>query len=107
MAAPWAAIIQAVEKKKDRIHDALGSFANQQAQIANAWGGNSGGFQPVSNQQTPLQTNNGGLISRIFNNNMGSQPQQTPQPQNLGAIGQGITQEAPSASDLFKRLMGY
>lgn len=105
MAAPWAAIIQAVEKKKDRIGQSLSGLANSQAQIANGWSGGNASFQPVTNQQTPLQTNNnGGIFSRIFNRNMEQENQQAPV---YGAIGQGIMQEAPSANELYKRLMGY
>lgn len=98
----WGAIIQAVEKKKDRIADALSGLANSQAQVAQSFGGTS--FNPVTSQNQPLATNNqGGLFPKVLNY-FGDKNEEQPQ-QNYGAIGQSISQQAPSAVSLFERLM--
>jgi hypothetical protein len=102
MAAPWTAIIQAVEKKKDRIGQALSGLANSQAQIAQGFGGTS--FNPVTNQNQPLATNGqGGLFPRVLNYFGDKNNEQSPQ--NYGAIGQSIMQQAPSANSLYDYLM--
>ena len=101
-------IIKAVEKKKDRIGQSLSNLANSQAQIAQGFGGGGAGFTPVTSQQTqPLQTNfTSGLSNQNLANIFKPQEPDATQPQNYGAIGQAITQQAPSANNrLFDYLM--
>lgn len=100
-------IIKSIDKRKDRISNALGGLASSQAQIAQGFGGGSG-FAPYQAQQIqPLQTSFAGGLS---NNNLANifKPKETDttQPQNYGAIGQAISQQAPSAnSTLYEYLM--
>lgn len=107
MATPWGQIIKAVENKKDRISQSLSNLASSQAQIANGFGGAGAGFTPVTGNQPALQANNqptGGLLGRAIDF-MGNRNSTQTEPQNYGAIGQTIMQQAPSASSLYERLM--
>lgn len=99
-------IIKSVDKRKDRISNALGNFANSQAQIAQGFGGGSS-FAPTQTQIQPLQTNfAGGLSNSNLANIFKPKETDTTQPQSYGAIGQAISQQAPSAnSNLYEYLM--